>query len=232
MEYKDYILFSCSLLILLVSVGLLFYYFNNKMTLLENKIKDRPVVEVQEEKNKELYAVNIKGEVKKPGVYYLQKDKRVIDVVKKAGGFTKSADSFVNNLSMKITDEMVIVIYSKSEIEDYTNTKEKETLKLEKCKKDIIVNNSCIESNSKDVTTEENSKPLNDSDSDKPKDGKISINTASKEELMTLTGVGESKALAIIEYRNKKKFETIEEIKEVSGIGDALFEKIKDFITT
>jgi competence protein ComEA len=49
---------------------------------------------------------------------------------------------------------------------------------------------------------------------------------------MTLPGIGESKAVAIIEYRNEKKFETIEEIKEVSGIGEALFEKIKDLITT
>ena len=48
---------------------------------------------------------------------------------------------------------------------------------------------------------------------------------------MTLSGIGESKADAIIEYRKKKKFESIEEIKEVSGIGDALFEKIKDNIT-
>ncbi len=49
---------------------------------------------------------------------------------------------------------------------------------------------------------------------------------------MTLPGIGESKALAIMEYRKNKQFETIEEIKEVSGIGDSLFEKIKDFITT
>ena len=48
---------------------------------------------------------------------------------------------------------------------------------------------------------------------------------------MTLSGIGESKAKAIIEYRSKKKFNTIEELKEVSGIGDSLFEKIKGNIT-
>ena len=49
---------------------------------------------------------------------------------------------------------------------------------------------------------------------------------------MTLPSIGEAKALAIIEYRNSQKFNIIEDIKNVSGIGDVLFEKIKDFITT
>ena len=193
----------------------------------------------QDVKDNEKYAVNIKGEVKRPGVYYLDKNKRVIDVVNKAGGFTKEADSFVNNLSMKITDEMVIVIYSKSEMNNYETTKEKEKIKLEKCKEDIIVNNSCIESKTTDTkkddnksNTKEKSSEESNKDNNSTIDKKISINTASKEELMTLPGIGESKAVAIIEYRNEKKFETIEEIKEVSGIGDALFEKIKDLITT
>ena len=63
-------------------------------------------------------------------------------------------------------------------------------------------------------------------------DSKLSINEASKEELMTLNGIGESKALSIIEYRNTNgSFKNIEEIKNVSGIGDAAYEKIKDNIT-
>ena len=58
------------------------------------------------------------------------------------------------------------------------------------------------------------------------------LNTATKEELMTLSGIGESKAEAIIKYREDNgTFKTIEEIKNVSGIGDAAFEKIKDSIT-
>ena len=60
----------------------------------------------------------------------------------------------------------------------------------------------------------------------------ININTATLEELMTLSGVGESKALSIIEYRNNVGgFKSIEEIKNVRGIGDAAFEKIKNNIT-
>ena len=62
-------------------------------------------------------------------------------------------------------------------------------------------------------------------------DNKISLNTASLDELMTLSGVGESKAKAIIEYRNNKKFESIEEITNIKGISESLYEQIKDYIT-
>ena len=58
----------------------------------------------------------------------------------------------------------------------------------------------------------------------------ININSATKEELMTLSGIGESKARAIIDYRTQNKFIKIEDIKNVSGIGDSAFEKIKDYI--
>ena len=59
----------------------------------------------------------------------------------------------------------------------------------------------------------------------------VNISTASKEELMLLPGIGEVIAERIIVYRNKKQFSSIEDIKNVSGIGDAVYEKIKDYIT-
>ena len=49
---------------------------------------------------------------------------------------------------------------------------------------------------------------------------------------MTIPRIGESKADIIIEYRNNKKFENIDEIKNISGIGDKLFESIKEYIET
>lgn len=62
--------------------------------------------------------------------------------------------------------------------------------------------------------------------------GKINLNTASKEELMSLPGVGESKAESILSYRNSQgRFRTIEELMQISGIKEGLFEKIKDYIT-
>ena len=68
-------------------------------------------------------------------------------------------------------------------------------------------------------------------DKEEKEDGKLNLNTASKEELMTLPGVGESKAESIVSYRaDKGGFKAIEEIMEISGIKEGLFEKIKDYI--
>lgn len=62
-------------------------------------------------------------------------------------------------------------------------------------------------------------------------DGKVNLNTASKEELMTLPGVGESKASSIVSYRESHGgFQAIEDIMQISGIKEGLFEKIKDYI--
>ena len=84
----------------------------------------------------------------------------------------------------------------------------------------IIIGNSTNDNN-------DNSNEANDSIGTK-----VNINKASKEELLSLNGIGESKALAIIEYRTiNGRFNSVEEIKNVTGIGEALFEKIKDYIT-
>ena len=243
-NYKEYVLFLFLLIIFLIGNAGIFYYFQNNINKIKKEIKNKPTVTetVKKENNdsNELYTVDIKGEVRKPGVYTLKKGKRVIDVVKTAGGLTLEADTSANNLSMKITDEMVIIIYNKDEIKNYLRTKEKQTKLTEKCKSEKAINNSCIESvngekkeeKTKESTKENSKKESNDNKNTQSETKLISINTATKEELQTLPGIGESKADAIIEYRKNKKFETIEEIKEVSGIGDALFEKIKDYITT
>lgn len=62
-------------------------------------------------------------------------------------------------------------------------------------------------------------------------DGKVDLNTASKEELMTLPGIGEAKANAVIQYRDQHgKFQTIEDVMNISGIKENLFQKIKEYI--
>jgi competence protein ComEA len=64
-----------------------------------------------------------------------------------------------------------------------------------------------------------------------PDDGKVNLNKASEAELQTLTGVGPAKAIAIIEYRDQNGgFKKIEELMEISGIGEKTFEKLKDQI--
>ena len=59
---------------------------------------------------------------------------------------------------------------------------------------------------------------------------KININTATKDELTSLNGIGEATANKIINYRNKNKFKDIEDIMNVPGIGEAKFNNIKDYI--
>ena len=241
-KYRNYILSFILLVLMIVSEFFLFYYFSNNFADIDNKLKEKDKTLTSKKVVKsEKFVIDIKGQVKKPGVYFMEDGDRVIDVVKKAGGFTVYADTSANNLGMKVKDEMVIVIYSKREIADYLAVKEKEKSVYEKCSSDISSNGSCVsdfsinssseEKSSKDTSDEKSSSSdTSDKTSDDSK-GLVSINTASKEELMTISGIGESKALSIIEYRKTKKFEKIEDIKNVSGIGDKLFEKIKEYIT-
>lgn len=160
--------------------------------------------------------MDIKGEIINPGIYSLEANSRVIDVINLAGGLTQNANTTVINLSKKITDEMVIIIYSNEQVANFSKTKEMEENIQEKCQGDTIKNDACIETSDEQEQTSQ----------------MISLNTASKEELMQLPGIGEAKALDIIKYREENGlFKNIEDIKNVSGIGDSLFAKIKDFIT-
>lgn len=228
-KYRDYILCAIILIVMFGVQAVFFWYFYNDINTLRKDFDKRNIYSVKVDKGvSNKLIVDIKGEVKKPGVYYLDKGKRVIDVVNKAGGFTIDADSSANNLSKKIFDEMVIVIYSKDEIRDFVHTKENEAIVEERCTSDIVSNNSCYTVSKDSKTNDKITSSKNNSSSEKKL---VSINDATLEELMTLSGIGESKAKAIIEYRSKKKFNTIEELKEVSGIGDSLFEKIKGNIT-
>ena len=233
-KYRDYLLFFFLMIIIVISEGFLFLYFSDSFSELRKEIEKREEEVLVNNKKEEVkeFIVDIKGEVKKPGVYTLEEGKRVIDVVKKAGGFTVYADTYANNLSMKIKDEMVIVIYSESEISNYMDTLKKEKQINEMCVRDKSANDSCVKEEDKVSNKNVSNNVESEKGSTDDESKLVSLNNASLEELMTVSGIGESKAKAIIEYRKEKKFETIEDIKNVSGIGDALFEKIKDYITT
>ena len=135
-----------------------------------------------------------------------------------AGGLKEDADTSIINLSKKVTDEMFIVIYTKDEIKKY----KEQTISTEEIQKKIEEEILVIDKNNDaEVIHEEN----NDSNL-------VNINTATKEELLKISGIGDSKADSIIKYRKENgNFKLIEDIKNVSGIGEALFEKIKEYIT-
>lgn len=218
-RYRKQIILGISLVIVLATtISSIIYFYEPKK---EKKIEKVAVEKIKKETKKEdtekLYMVDIKGEVISPGIYELPSTSRVIDVINKAGGLTDIADTSVINLSKKIEDEMVIIIYSEYEVNNWLTTKQEEDYLQEKCQNSEdskIENDACISDN-----VIENNETL------------ININTATKEELMTLSGIGETKALAIISYREKTPFTSIEDIKNVSGIGDSTYNEIKDHIT-
>lgn len=196
----------------------------NEVVHLESKQNNKEEVKVEETI---YYKVDIKGAVTKEGVYELKEKSRVIDVINLAGGLKENADTSVTNLSKYIEDEMVIVIYTKEEVDNFKEVKKEEIQKEEQCiiYNEVIVNDSCKDNETNDLKEEINNKNENELDV------KISINTADLDLLMTLPGIGESKAKSIIEYREKTPFTSIEDIMNVSGIGEKAFEQIKYYIT-
>lgn len=180
--------------------------------------------------------VDIKGQIVNPGVYEVESDKRVIDVINYAGGLLDGADTSVNNLSRLVKDEMVIIIYSSDEVKNFSKTKEDEQIKLNNINNSSVKNDSVITNNDlievHENSTNEDNQVDDNANQSTIVDSKVSINTASLEELTTLNGIGKSKAQAIIDYRNTNGlFKSIEDILNVSGIGEKLFAKIKDSIT-
>lgn len=200
-----------------------------KKNLNKNKYDDIEVVtnivkeenKIKEETKNIMYNVDIKGAVKNPGVYKISSDLTVNDAIILAGGLTKEADTSVTNLAKKVTDEMVIIIYTKNEVKN-SNIVDTVIKVVEKeCVCPNIQNDGCLNTEIKDnISNNENNSLVN-------------INTASVEELQTISGIGESKAKSIVEYRNNNGlFKSIEDIKNVEGIGDKLYETIKVYITT
>lgn len=199
--------------------------------------KKMSVINKKESKNKDngTVFVDIKGAVNSPGVYEIEEGKRITDVIKLAGGLTNDSYTKNLNLSKKVEDEMYLIIYTTKEIEDYMKNNNSSDNKALKCVSTECVcpdtgNKAC--NNAKDAyTTKASKESKNEEKKTNLIQGKISINTASLEELMTLKGIGEAKAKKIIDYRNTNGyFEKIEDILNVSGIGESIFNKIKDNI--
>ncbi len=151
--------------------------------------------------------VYVCGAVRSPGVYEISGDMRVRDAIEAAGWFSEAADQEWLNQAEKICDGQRIYVYT-----------HEETQKL----KDAGIS---IEEGGNVLPAEKNGEEAVES-------GKININTATREELMTLPGIGEAKADAILKYRSEVgSFSSIEEIQNISGIKSGVFSKIQDQIT-
>lgn len=227
MSIKEFIYFYKKRIIIIGVFGLVilvilgYFYYDKYYVKDDDFIQGNDLsISLEKEEVEEVSSLcffDIKGEVSKPGVYSIECDKRVNDAIILSGGLTKNSDTSVLNLSKKIEDGMVIIVYSKKEVSSYLETLEKEEKKESICNTSNITNDACINSSNSNSNTSNSSL--------------ININTASLSELMTLTGIGEAKAKNIIAYREKSPFKSIEDILNVEGIGESIYVNIKENIT-
>ena len=169
----------------------------------------------------EMITVEVKGMVKDPGVYTMKLGSTANDAINISGGLIEGSDISVTNLARKLKDEDVIIIYSDKEVEEMYKTHTSVKYIDKECICPMVKNSSIITSYISNIDTINFIKST-----------KVSINSATLDELKAIKGLGESKAKAIIEYRDKNNgFKSIEEIMNVKGIGKSIFEKIKDYIT-
>ena len=159
--------------------------------------------------------VHICGAVSAPGVYELPAGSRIIDAVEAGGGFLPEAEEACCNLAEEIVDGCQIYIMTKSESCADGQTEKKAGIQTSP-DSDMQMTDRNVRSNS--TTALDN--------------GLVNLNTADVAALMTLPGIGESRAKAIISYREQHgAFAKIEDIMKISGIKQAAFSKIKDKIT-
>lgn len=218
-----------SIITMFVIAGLSFVYISNtnkelkKSEVYDLEVEEKKTNNLEIEKAIKYITVDIKGEVKSPGVYKIEEGKRVVDAINASGGLTKKAVTKYINLSKVLKDEDVIIINNISELKKIEDKKNIEEIKIN--------NKSNISVKESDVITNDKSDIVKESDSNK--NTIVNINTCTLEELLSINGIGESKAKSIIEYReNVGLFTSKEDIMKVSGIGNSLYDKIKDYIIT
>lgn len=199
-RYRMY--FLGAIIVCLVLIFLSWYLVTNK----NQDTADEPIRfsetssrESQAIQTQTLVYVDIKGAVKKPGIYEVKPEMRVWDALMLAGGMTEEADTKQVNFAQRLVDQMVIIVPKIGE----------ERFQAEQQTKQSTSINQAAQSE------------------------QVNINTASENELMTLTGIGQKKAQEIIRFREEKGgFRSIEELTEIAGIGRKTVEKLKEFICT
>ena len=161
--------------------------------------------EVPETETEAFIYVHVCGQVKEPGVYPLKEGSRLYEAIEMAGGATEKGVCDVLNLAAVLEDGMRIMVPDKEQAAEWTQ--EGKSL-----------------ADSPGVTAK--------GTPDQGAAGKVNLNRASVQELMTLSGIGQSRAEAIVRYREETgSFQTIEDVMKVSGIKENAFNKIKDNIT-
>ena len=209
LSVKTKIIIAIIGIVIVTTIGVYYIKFtnenNNEIDIYQNEEEITENIAQEDIAREENITVHIIGEVKYPGVVVLKEGARVVDAIEAAGGETDDADLNSLNLAYMLNDGEKIYVPNKQETKDE--------------------NKNYIEegggTNISQAGTDQNNS----------KNEKININTAGEDELMKITGIGESTAKKIIEYRNQNgRFKTIEDIKKIPGIGDSKYNNMKEEI--
>jgi competence protein ComEA len=193
---------AIGIVIVVGMVAIIGYYFYTTLKSDDDTIEIVATNTVEEEKKEETedkeeatqIIVHIAGEVANAGIIKIEEGARIADVIEKAGGLTEQADITNINLAYPVEDGQKITIPKVGQVEN---------------------------SEQEYITT---GSGTNDDNATTNSTSKININKATSEELQTLSGIGESTAEKIINYRKENgDFKQIEDIKNVPGIGDSKF---------
>lgn len=155
----------------------------------------------------EMIAVHICGAVNQPGVYYLKEKQRVYEGILKAGGFREDADRDYLNQALFLEDGMKVTVPTREETRELRASEQAS-------REEGFIQEAQLYEKARE------------------KQQKVDLNTADEALLCTLPGIGESRAKSILAYRKEHgAFEKTEDIMKVSGIKEAAYEKIKDYVT-
>ena len=202
-KYKKQIITGIVFLVLIILIIIIKIIDNNKKneeTFISNVIPNTEAIEKESETEENNIVIHITGAVVNQGIIEIPDGSRIADAIEKAGGLTAEANLKDVNLAYALEDGQKLYIPNLADEN------------VEEYVEDGVSGDVVIDSfNTSDDT--------------------ININKATVEELQDLNGIGEAIATAIVQYRTENgNFNSIEDIKNVPGIGENKFENIKDFI--
>lgn len=201
------------IIIAILVVGIIGYYIYGREKdsvdiTEEQEMMVKPKENTEENQTGQI-VVHITGAVKNEGVVTLKENSRITDAVNAAGGLTEDADMSKINLAYILEDGVKISIPSKNDVTQINPSEESTN--------DEEIVDAIPESSTKSEGRNTNM---------------VNINKASQTELETLPGIGPSIALKIINYREENgKFSSVEDLRNVNGIGDSKFENIKNLVS-
>ena len=193
------------IVLFIISLGV--QYYNIRQTPLyftEETSEEHLSSENTSQSEETIIYIDIKGAVNRPGLYQLSEGSRMIDAIEAAGGLTIEADDRTINLAEKLFDQQKIIVYTESEMAEKLMQEDRDNL----LDRDYHLSSPSVASQ------------------------KININIATIDELQALPNIGPKKAQAIIEYRQTNgSFQTIDQIKEIKGIGEKTYEELAHLIS-